>query len=44
MHATCLEASLYFLTHVLKTFGARAENKGVYSTIMTVRLFYLFGK
>lgn len=37
MHATRLEASLYFLTHVLKIFSARGENKGVYSVSTTVK-------
>lgn len=37
MHATRLEASLYILTHVLKTFSARRENKGAYSTSTTVK-------
>lgn len=44
MHATCLEASLYFLTHVLKTSSARGEKKGACSVSMTVRLVCLFGK
>lgn len=44
MHTTRLEASLCFLTHVLKIFSAREENKGVYSVSTTVRLVCLFGK
>jgi len=37
MLATCLEASMYILTHVLKTFSARRVNKGAYSTSTTVK-------